>query len=144
MQGEESRSAKTKVSIGIDTSKNWLDVHVHPVDLTFRVANTKQGHKTLKRKLAVFDVELIVIEPTGKYHRTVHRSLHASGLHVAVVNPYRTRKLADALGLIAKPVLDVIGEPTGSMRVCWRCSPPAFVRTPHRLRLRCWRSWRNW
>jgi len=67
MQGKESRSAKTKVSIGIDTSKNWLDVHVHPVDLTFRVANTKQGHKTLKRKLAVFDVELIVIEPTGKF-----------------------------------------------------------------------------
>lgn len=66
------------------------------------VANTKPGHKALKAKLAAFDVELIVMEPTAKYHRAVHRSLDASGFKVAVINPYRTRKLADALGLIAK------------------------------------------
>ena len=102
MQGKETRSTKAKVNIGCDVSKDWLDVHVTPVDLTFRVGNSKQGRKTLKRKLTAFDVELIVMEPTAKYHRAVHRLLDASGFKVSVINPYRTRKLADAVGLLAK------------------------------------------
>jgi hypothetical protein len=46
-----------------------------------------------------------VIEATGKWHRQVHRSLHAAGWRAAVVNPLRARLFAEAIGALAKPVL---------------------------------------
>jgi transposase len=45
---------------------------------------------------------LIVIEVTGKLHRLAHRTLSARGFPVAVITPYRSRALADALGQLAK------------------------------------------
>jgi len=48
------------------------------------------------------DVRLIAIEATGKWHRQVHRSFHASGFRVAIVNPLRARLFAEAIGLLAK------------------------------------------
>ena len=56
------------------------------------------------------------MEATGKFHRLAHRFLHDSGLRVAVVNPARSRKFADALGALAKTdaidarVLAILGE----------------------------------
>ncbi|MBM3654822.1 MAG: IS110 family transposase, partial [Alphaproteobacteria bacterium] len=44
----------------------------------------------------------LVLEATGKYHRQAHRSLHAAGLPVAVVNPLRSRLFAEAVGALAK------------------------------------------
>ncbi len=68
----------------------------------FRVANDKCGHQKLKRKLAKHDIHCIVMEATGKLHRRVHRTLHASDLPVAVINPYRSRKFADNIGQLAR------------------------------------------
>lgn len=105
MQGKEkvhAPSAGTAVYVGVDGCKAWLDVYLHPVAEAFRVPNTPEGLKALRRRLAAYRVLLIVIEATGKFHRLAHRTLHANGLAVAVVNPYRPRKLADALGLLAK------------------------------------------
>ncbi len=42
------------------------------------------------------------MEATGKFHRAAHRSLHADGFAVAVVNPLRSRLFAEALGALAK------------------------------------------
>ncbi len=42
------------------------------------------------------------VEATGRYHRDLHRSLHASGPAVAVVSPLRARRFAQAAGQIAK------------------------------------------
>ena len=44
----------------------------------------------------------MVLESTGRYHRAVHQALHARGLEVVLVNPLRTRRFAEALGLLAK------------------------------------------
>ena len=104
MQGKVSpeRSAATRVYVGIDVCKGWLDVHVHPLGQAFRVANTREGLKQLKRRLANLDVALIVMEATGKFHRQAHRNLHAGGFAVAVVNPLRSRLFAEATGTLAK------------------------------------------
>src|SRR5919201_6748539 len=90
MQGKVSleRSAAT-VYVGVDVCKAWLDVYLHPVGRQLRVANTREGLKRLKRALADHQVARIVMEATGKYHREAHRSLHASGFIVAIVNPLR-------------------------------------------------------
>ena len=119
MQGKEKMpapSAETAVYVGVDACKAWLDVYLHPVAQALRVANSPEGLKSLRRRLEPYRVQLIVIEATGKFHRQAHRTLHANGFAVAVVNPYRSRKLADALGMLAKTdridarVLALFGE----------------------------------
>lgn len=104
MQGKEQLKAKTdtQVYIGIDICKDWMDVHIHPHGIDLRISNNKTGHKQLNAKLKKLDVGLIVMEATGKWHRPPHRALHAAGFPVAVVNPYRSRKLADVVGQLAK------------------------------------------
>ncbi|MGA7711024.1 MAG: transposase [Rhizomicrobium sp.] len=104
MQGKESSEQKTnaKSSAGIDVCKSWLDVHVIPEGCSRRFSNDAQGHRQLKRWLAKYDVAVIAMEATGKWHRQVHRSLHASGLKVAIINPLRARLFAEAIGLLAK------------------------------------------
>jgi len=104
MQGKvlpEARSAQP-VYVGVDVCKAHLDVHLHPLDASLRLANDRDGIRRLKRQLARHQVALVVMEATGKYHRLAHRSLHQSGLAVAVVNPLRARLFAEAAGLLAK------------------------------------------
>jgi transposase len=104
MQGQKSpeRSAEPGVYVGVDVCKDWLDVYLHPIGQKLRVANTPEGLKALKRRIADLPVELIVMEATGKFHRQAHRTLHAAGLAVAVVNPLRARLFAEAVGQLAK------------------------------------------
>jgi transposase len=103
MQGQKSpeRSAPG-VYVGIDVCKDGLDVYLHPVGQTFRVANSPEGLKVLKRRVAGLPVERIVMEATAKFHRLAHRTLHAQGFAVAVVNPLRARQFAEACGQLAK------------------------------------------
>lgn len=104
MQGKESSEQETagKSSVGIDVSKSWLDIHVLPSAATLRVPNSTDGLRKLKRWLARFEVALIVVEATGKWHRQACRSLNAGGLQVAVVDPFRVRAFAKAQGILAK------------------------------------------
>ena len=104
MQGKDpfEQEAQARSYAGVDVCESWLDVHILPAGVSFRVANTASGHRQLKRRLKSHAVELIVIEATGKWHRPLHRSLHASGHAAAVVNPLRARLFAEAIGVLAK------------------------------------------
>jgi transposase len=104
MQGKETseREIKAKSNVGIDVSKSWLDVHVLSFGDTLRVPNTREGIRKLKRWLGRFDLALVVVEATGKWHRPLQRSLHASDIPVAVVDPFRVRMFAKAQGILAK------------------------------------------
>lgn len=87
---------------GIDVSQDWLDVHVLPSGTSLRVSNSEAGIRKLKRTLLQLNTHLAVIEPTGRWHRAVQRSLHAAGIAVAELNPYRVRSFARAEGVLAK------------------------------------------
>ena len=104
MQGKEpsERDTNAQFNVGIDVSKCWLDVHVLPSGEILRVPNTPEGIRRLKRRLLRFDLALVVIEATGKWHRLLHQSLFASAIPVAVVDPYRVRMFARAQGILAK------------------------------------------
>jgi transposase len=104
MQGKEASEQETKAksNVGIDVSKDWLDVHVLPADERLRVPNTYQGVRQLKRWLMRFDLALVAVEATGKWHRHVQRSLAASAIPVAIVDPFRVRMFAKAQGIFAK------------------------------------------
>lgn len=90
------------VYVGIDVCKEWLDVHLRPSGEQLRVSNDRVGLRRLKRLLSGLASPHIVMEATGKFHRAAQRSLHASGLRVAIVDPLRARLFAKACGYLAK------------------------------------------
>lgn len=104
MQGKEAseQATKAKSTVGIDVSQDALDVHVLPSGTAQRFVNTTQGIRALKRFLKRFEIQLIVVEATGKWHRTVRRSLFAENFPVAEVDPYKVRNFARAQGILAK------------------------------------------
>lgn len=104
MQGKEASEqvARAKSSVGIDVSKDRLDVYVWPSGDRLAVANTREGIRKLKRWLKVFDLSLVVVEATGKWHRQVWRSLFASDIPVAMIDPFKARMFAKATGILAK------------------------------------------
>jgi len=104
MQGKEASEQETKAksNVGIDVSKDWLDGHALPSGEALRVPNSKDGIRKLKRWLARFEIALIVIEATGKWHRPLRRSLDAAAIPVAVIDPFRVRMFAKAQGILAK------------------------------------------
>ena len=88
--------------IGIDVSKAWLDVAMLPGGKAFRVSNDATGWAGLIEKLKPHVVRSIGVEPSGGYERDLVRVLRRVGLSVRVVNPYRVRLYAKALGRLAK------------------------------------------
>jgi transposase len=89
--------------IGIDVSKDHLDVHVRPTGQAFRVPNDPAGHRDLLTRIAhISKVLRIVMESTGGYEMPVAIDLAQAGLPVAIVNPRQVRDFAKALGRQAK------------------------------------------
>jgi transposase len=106
----------TSSYVGIDVSKDRLDVAVLGERQERQVDNTSQGIAQLVEWMQELQPELIVVEATGGYQRTVVEALFRVGLAVAVVNPVRVRQFARACGLLAKTdkldaqVLAVFGQ----------------------------------
>src|SRR5688572_9663925 len=88
--------------VGIDVSKDRLDVAVLGERQEKAVDNTSQGITQLVAWMQELQPELIVVEATGGYQRAVVEALFWAGLAVAVVNPARVRQFARACGLLAK------------------------------------------
>ena len=91
----------SETNIGIDISKDHLDVHRLPGDERRRFDNSKAGHKALIRWIGDTPAR-VVYEPTGYYHRALERALAAAGMPIAKVNPRQARRFAEATGNIAK------------------------------------------
>ena len=89
-------------SVGVDISKDTLDVYLHPTGAAHRFANTRTGRSGLIAWLAGFTIVRIVFEPTGPYHHAFERHLAEAGLPLAKVNPRQARRFAEAIGRHAK------------------------------------------
>ena len=103
MQGKDSTD-RMRAYVGIDVCKAWLDVCVSAggQHTAWRVANTREGVRELVRRLGGFEVRRVALEATGRMHVAVWTALAEAGIAVVVLNPYRARKFADALGRLAK------------------------------------------
>jgi transposase len=93
---------KSKAFVGIDVSKQLLEVAVHESDYQFRGANKASFFGELIVELIALRPALIVLEATGGLEIPVTAALHAAGLPVVVVNPRQVRDFAKALGQLAK------------------------------------------
>jgi transposase len=90
------------VSVGIDVSKDRLDVYVHPAGESFAVARNAEGLETLNNRLLPLKAAAVAVEATGGFESVVAASLGGAGLPVIVVNPAQVRHYAQALGKRAK------------------------------------------
>jgi len=88
--------------VGIDVSKDRLDVAVLPQEAVVAFDNDEPGREQLVAYLQPLTVPLIVLEATGGYEVAVTASLAAAGLPVRVVNPSHVRNFARASGQLAK------------------------------------------
>jgi transposase len=90
------------IVIGIDVSKDRLDVHVHPTAESFAVPRNAEGLDALIARLAPLKAQAVAVEATGGFETVVAASLSAASLPVIVVNPAQVRAFASALGKRAK------------------------------------------
>jgi transposase len=95
-------ATSSETYVGIDVSKDSLDVAMLGEKQEKQVSNTKDGITQLVQQMVNLQPELIVVEATGGYQRAVVDALFHAGLSVAVVNPARVRQFARACGLLAK------------------------------------------
>ena len=92
----------TKPCVGIDVCKMFLDVYVEGDRDCTRVENSPEGIAHLIAQMKVVQPKLIAMEATGGYERRVAKALSEAGFPVAIVNPTRVRRFAQALGVLAK------------------------------------------
>ena len=90
------------IVVGIDVSKDRLDVHVAPSGEAFCVANDVAGVEELTGRLAALSPTLVALEATGGFETQAIAQLAAAGMPVAVINPAQVRSFADAMGKRAK------------------------------------------
>jgi transposase len=90
------------VFVGIDVSKDRLDVHVLPAGEAFAVARNGEGLVQLNERLVPLGVATVAVEATGGFETVVAASLASAGLPIVVVNPAQVRAFAQALGKRAK------------------------------------------
>ncbi|WP_418901537.1 IS110 family transposase, partial [Terripilifer ovatus] len=88
--------------VGIDVSKDRLDVHVLPSGEAFSCERNGAGIAQLCGRLAGFAPALVAVEATGGFESTVAAGLLGANLPVVVVNPAQVRAYAKALGERAK------------------------------------------
>lgn len=91
-----------QIFIGIDVSKDRLDVHVRPTGTVFTSTRDSAGLEQLVARVQALAPSLIVVEATGGFEVTVAAALAAAGLPLAVVNPRQIRDFARATGRLAK------------------------------------------
>jgi transposase len=90
------------IFVGIDVSKERLDVAVRPTAEQWSVGNDVEGIAALVEKLKLLAPALVVLEATGGYQAPVVAALGVALVPVAVINPRQARDFAKASGKLAK------------------------------------------
>src|SRR6516162_6944413 len=90
------------IIIGIDVSKDRLDVAVRPSGEVFMVERNAAGLEKLVRRLRELSPRIVALEATGGFETVAAAALAGAALPVAIVNPAQIRAFAKAIGQRAK------------------------------------------
>ena len=88
--------------VGIDVSKDWVDVAVHPTGETWHVGLDEEAVDGLVRKLRDLAPQIVVMEATGGYESELSAAIWTAGVPAAIVNPRHVRDFARSQGILAK------------------------------------------
>lgn len=92
----------SEVFVGVDVSKDRLDVHVLPQGQAFAVARTPAGLSDLIDTIAPLGPYLVALEASGGLESVVVAALAGAGIPVVALNPRQIRDFARATGKLAK------------------------------------------
>jgi len=99
---EQTNTAAETHFVGIDVSKDRLDVALLPSGEVFATGRDAAGLDDLLARLRPLAPTLVALEATGGFETVVAATLAGAGLPVAVVNPAQVRAFATAIGQRAK------------------------------------------
>jgi transposase len=88
--------------VGIDVSKDHLDIACRPEPTRWRVANDSAGMAECIAPLRQRKPALLVLEATGGWQGSLVAALAVAKRPVAVMNPRHIRDFAKATGQLAK------------------------------------------
>jgi len=91
-----------EIYIGIDVSKDTLDVAVYGDKQHLSFANDEAGIAKVISKLRQLSPELVVLEATGGFEVALAAELGVAKIPTAVVNPRQIRDFAKSVGMLAK------------------------------------------
>src|SRR5436190_19500021 len=122
MQGRDTRiMALQRIFVGIDVSKDWLDLWLEPPKRFERVSNDAAGWAAILGLLNALGAAaglVVAFEATGGYERGLRQVLLEAGFEVRRLNPLRVGSMPKASAATPRT--------TGSMRA----SLPATPRPP--------------
>ena len=93
---------EAEVFVGIDVSKDQLDIAVRPGKKFFTISNDDSGIKALVQRLLSLKPQLVVLEATGGYEIPAVYALDQASLPLAIMNPRIIREFARSAGKLAK------------------------------------------
>lgn len=110
--------AEQPVFVGIDVSKEWLDVAQHIGEEVWRFTNDEAGIARLVAHIQPLEPRLVVLEATGGFEFPAAAALAASEVPVVIANPRQTRDFAKSTGRLAKTdSIDALGLALFAARV---------------------------
>src|SRR5260370_5326367 len=100
--GRRAGMNASEVFVGIDVSKETLDVAVRPSGERWRPTNDECGITELVSRLRPMAATLVVMEATGGHETALALSLVETKIPMRIVNPRQARDFAKGKGLLAK------------------------------------------
>ena len=92
----------SRILIGVDVCKDFLDAHARPAGVQKRFDNTPAGVEQLVAWVRTFAPHRVVFESTGPYQKAAVGALLAADLPAVVVNARQVRDFAKGIGQLAK------------------------------------------
>ncbi|MGA7298586.1 MAG: IS110 family transposase [Rhodanobacteraceae bacterium] len=90
------------IAVGVDMSKDCLEVFIEGASATVQVANTRSGIGRLVKRLLAMDTPRIMVEATGGYELALIGACLDAGLWICRINPRQARDFAKGTGQLAK------------------------------------------
>jgi len=81
----------SNVHIGVDISKNSLDIYLHPVKTLLKIDNSKVAIVKFIKDLSQHDVAQIACESTGGYEKLLASLLKKNGYDLWIIDPRRIK-----------------------------------------------------
>ncbi|MGL6196564.1 MAG: IS110 family transposase [Thermoguttaceae bacterium] len=97
-----SSDSKQQCCVGVDVSKDSLDLCLHPMNLHKQFENSPEGIDKCITFLKSFQVDTILCEATGGYEWRFIIAFNHAGFPVARANPKQIRDYARSCGQLAK------------------------------------------
>ncbi len=91
-----------QIYVGVDVSKKTLDVHLHPLKVTFSVENSQAGFEKMHERLRSNDIKSITCEATGGYESRFLTFFASLQYSVHRINPRRIKNFAQYEGINSK------------------------------------------